>query len=254
MTITKKALFMGCSFTANSGFKPENRPKFHWPQLVCQKLGYELVNRAIGGMSNQEIFFRTIEEVAVNDYDLVVVMWSGANRHWVYCSDDNVDDFTIITGGTTLGFRHDQSFTKIYSKLHYAHFNNHYVNIKNWLLCCLALEKVLKEKGVKYMFVKGFDNHITNFLNVTYDNVFFNINELKTMLDFENRPDFYILEKVTRIQKLIKLQDHSRWVNLSGKSFKDSAVDTADDKQHPGPITNSIMTEQIVNFYKDSNE
>lgn len=250
---SKKALFVGCSFTADCGFSPENQPKYHWPHLFCQHTGYNLVNLAIGGMSNQEIFLRTTEAITKNTYDLVVVMWSDISRHWAYCSDNNVDDFTILNSGIASGFQSDLEFTKTYAKMHYTYFDNKYVNTKNWLLYCIALGNLLENKNIQYIFARGFHNYIDRFVNAKYDaDGFTNIDVLKGFLDFDNRPDDYILKKITGIQDLINIQGQSKWVNLFSNSFKDMIIDLSDDHMHPGPKTNAEFSSKLINFYEQS--
>jgi hypothetical protein len=246
----KKALFVGCSFTADSGFTPENQPKYHWPHLFCQQTGYQLINYAIGGMSNDEIFLRTIEAVTNSDYDLVVVMWSEVDRKWAYFSDNNIDDFTILNKGDLKGFNSESAAASDYTKLHYSYFNNRYVNIKQWLQQCLALEKVLKHLKIPFIFAKGFENDINKLNNVTYTNGFNNIGSLENLFDFDNRPDDYILSKLKVLQMLVHAQDNTKWVNLIGPSFHSMKVDLADDNKHPGPNTNQDFLNILNNFYK----
>ena len=181
-------------------------------------------------------------------------MWSESQRMWGYCTDDNIDDFTILNQGTPKGFCSDKKFVSDYAKMHYAHFDNTYIGIKNWLLYSLALEKVLKHSNIQYIFVKGFDNYVRDFMNVKYNDGFSNIDSLKVFLDFDQRPDDFILKKVSAIQNLIQIQDHSHWLNLTGPAFYDTAVDLADDQLHPGPITNSKLADNIINFYNTLNE
>jgi hypothetical protein len=250
----KKSLFIGCSFTADCGFNIDNQPKYHWPQLVCQHTGHQIVNLAIGGMSNNEIFLRTIEAITLNDFDLVVIMWSEASRFWAYRSDHNVDDFTILNSGIAKGFKCLEDSTKWYSQLHYTHFNNQYVNTKSWLMYCLALEKMLKIQTIPYVFIKGFDNYVDDFANATYTNRFNNVEQLQDLLDFNNRPDDYILKKIKVIQSLIQAQDQSRWLNLYGPSFSSMKIDLADDLSHPGPETNLQLATDFIKFYKLLNE
>lgn len=211
-------------------------------------------NIAIGGMSNDEIFLRATEAVSTDSYDLVVVMWSGLGRHWVYDSAQNVDDFTIINYGDIKGFNAASEYTTQYAKLHYSHFNNIYVNTKRWLLQCIALEKTLKCNSIPHVFIKGFDNNITALNNASYSNGFSNIGGLETMLDFDNRPDAYILKKLHTLQRLVDVQDQTHWLNLSGTSFFDMIIDVADDQQHPGPNTNQLLANNLINFTKGINE
>lgn len=251
----KDALFVGCSFTADCGFTLENQSKYHWPHLFCQQTNYTMHNYAIGGMSNHEIFLRTTELSACNSYDLVVLMWSSSERHWIYCADQNVDDFTIVNSATPGrglgGLRADTTYVKNYAKLHYKWFNNRYIGVKQWLLYSLALENFLKKLNIPYIFIKGFDNSISDVLNATYNNGFQNIDNLNSLLDFDNRPDDYILEKLNVLQNLVQKQDTTHWLNLNKKSFRELTVDLADDLIHPGIKTNAVLANSLVKFYKE---
>jgi hypothetical protein len=250
-----RILFAGCSHTASSGFLPENQPRYHWPHLLTQHYICDYKNIAIGGMSNEEIFLRTVEELASNSYDLVVVMWSEIAREWVYFNDGNVDDFTIINYGDPMGLFESNTSLKMYAKLHYTYFNNLYVKMKKWLLLTMALESVLQSKGIPYVFVKGFGNYVTDFQQATYVNElgFTDMStELQAMLDFENRPDFYISTKLNAVKKLMNSLDHSHWLEFDSYSFMDNAVDFADDGDHPGPVTNSDLSIKLIEHI-DSN-
>lgn len=249
----KKALFVGCSFTATSGFKIENQSKFHWPHLFCNDTGFDIVNLAIGGMSNNEIFLRTTEAIANDRYDLVVVMWSEANRRWEYCSDNNIDDFTVLNNSIANGYQSESDYAKEYAKMHYLYFNNRYIKIKHWLLNSWSLEQTLKSLKIPFVFIKGFGNNIDQLHNVTYDNEFHNIQPLKFMFDFDNRPDFYIQNKLSVLQTLILKQDQTKWLNLFGPSFFEMLIDLADDQLHPGPKTNQALAANLINFYKGLN-
>jgi hypothetical protein len=246
----KKALFVGCSFTANCGFNEQNQNKYHWPHIFCQQTGHLIVNRAIGGMSNHEIFSRTVEAISNYSYNLVVVMWSEVSRYWTYCSEHNVDDFTILLPSNK-GLMSDRDFVKSYAQMHRAYFNNEYVKTKHWLLYCIALENCLKNQNIDFVFIKGFSNYVNDFNNVTYDSGFTGVDKIKKLLNFDQRPDDYILKKINEIKNLIQAQDDTRWLNLHGLSFKDMTVDLADDNMHPGPKSNLMLADTLINFYKN---
>jgi hypothetical protein len=246
----KNVLFAGCSFTANSGFLNENIPKYHWPSLLSRHYYAQQTNIAIGGCSNEEIFFRTTENIINNRYDLAVIMWSSLGRHWIYCNDQNIDDFTNINGGIPLGFNKDSPSVTEYAKLHCAYFNNQYMNLKKWLLHCISLARVAEHHNQKYIFVLGFNNLIEQFINIKYvNNGFENIsNQCKQILDFDNRQDDYILSKITVIQNLLDQVKELNWVDFNSAGFHDTAVDLSDDHSHPGIQSNHALYKQIVTY------
>ena len=244
----KKILFDGCSFTANNGFKTENQCKFHWPHLLSQHYQTKFDNNAISGSSNEEIFHRVISATQRNSYNVVFVQWSEVSRQWVYWGNDTLNRFTIINQGLPIGFQKDRPEVKQYAKLHYTYFNNYYVNLKKWLLQVLALGGYLRSISQPYVFIKGFENSISRFTDVEYsNNGFKNISPfLKKLLDFDNEPDNVILERINNIQVLLNKVQQLDWLNFDSKSFVDSKVDLSDDFLHPGPQTNTQLTEQLI--------
>jgi len=246
----RKVLFVGCSLTADSGFVPTNQVKYHWPHLFCNHYGYAIQNAGIGGSSNEEIFHRTTEILCNNQFDLVIVMWSDAlTRKWVYFSDNNVDDFTILNKGNTTGFMPNQYAAEQYAKLHYAHFNNNFINIKRWLLHIVSLEGLLKSKNQPYIFINGFNNHINDIIGKT---MFDLTDELKNMLDFDNRPDEFIISKLSSLQTIAKQVDCNNWLNFIEFAFTDPFyfIDYADDNIHPGKESNKKFYLTLIEFYE----
>ena len=249
MMTKRRILYAGCSNTATSGFTPENQPLYHWPHLLSQHYICDHKNIAIGGMSNEEIFLRTVEEVTNNQYDLVVVQWTEIAREWVYFSDGNIDEWTNLSYASPAGFRESDSNAQLYAKLHYAYFDNMYMKIKKWVLLTLALEGTLKSQGIPFIFFKGFGNYIKEFQQAEYNETqgFVNLaKELKPILDFEHRPDFYIKNKLYVIKKLIDAMDENVWIGLNSFSYNGNAVDLADDGDHAGPVSNQNLFLKLV--------
>ena len=251
-TLKKKILFAGCSFTANCGFTESNRLAYHWTNLLANHYDCQIKNIAKGGMSNEEIFLRTSEEILNHKYDLVVVMWSTLSRKWVYCSDRNIDDFTILNKGLVSGFNNDDQNIKLYAKIHYSLLNNTYVDLKNWLVYANVLERILTSNNQPFMFIKGSNNLLEDFKQINWNTetqVFDAVTPLlDTVLDLSNRPDDYILEKLKRIKNLIDLADNDYWLNFSTASFNESAIDVADDNSHPGIVSNKNLFEELVSY------
>jgi hypothetical protein len=245
----KRILFVGCSFTANCGFNEFNQKKYHWPRLFSQHYDCFFYNAAVGGMSNDEIFYRTLENCSRQIYDLVVVQWSAIGRHWIYFNQSNIDDFSFINYGQVGGFIPDSSRMQLleYTRLHYSYFNNDYINLKRWLLLIIALDHILKNQNQSYIFVKGFENHLSDFRNVGVDNGGFqNIEKIRHRLDFDNRPDYYIKEKIQVIKDLINVVDRTHWINFDSTAFNDFSLDLADDQMHPGPLANKKLFLDLI--------
>jgi len=245
-----KILFAGCSHTATSGFNEENRILYHWPQLLTTHYNAECNNIAIGGMSNEEIFLRTTEELVDQPADLVVVMWSAISREWAYFADNNIDDFSIINNGIPAGMRSTDTNLQTYAKLHYAQFNNLYIKLKKWLLLTISLENMLKNKNIQYIFIKGFDNLISDFNNIAYvpNSGFINVStDIKFILDIKNRSDDYICQKLNIIKKLMAVVDRKNWIEFDNYQFSPAKFDFADSGHHPGPKSNNFLVDKLIN-------
>jgi hypothetical protein len=251
-----KILFVGCSLTAESGFTQENQSKYHWPWLLASHYNYSFQNAALNGMSNEEIFYRTTEILTNNQFDLVVVMWSEIGRKWVYFENNNVDDYTIMNKAPITGNFPHKNIVQDYAKLHYTYFDNQYINLKNWLLQIIALENFCKINNQPYVFAKGFENHINDFLKVDFkENGFINIEPLKYMLDFDNRSDSYVKEKIQIIKNLITKIDKTNWINFDSDAFLSDnySIDLSDDHAHPGTDSNLKIALDFISHCKKKN-
>jgi len=250
--IKKRVLFVGCSFTANSGFDNHNLTKYHWPCLVSDYFDCYYQNAGLGGSSNEEIFYRTIEFTSSQHYDLVVIMWSALGRKWIYFSEPNIDDFTIVNPGTA-GLRSDSAEVRTFHKMYINHFNNRYVSLKHWLEQIVCLQSYFTSKSQSCVFIKGFDNLISDFDKISYsENRFENMSdEIKTMLNFDNNPDYLLLNKIQNIQQLIKQVDLHNWIDFKRFDFVGSTIDRADDQLHPGPMSNYNMSLALIKHIKN---
>jgi len=252
--IKNKVLFAGCSFTADSGFTSENQIKFHWPHLLGKHYDFDIDNIAIGGMSNEEICFRTIERVTQNPhYDLAIVMWSGLNRKWVYFSDNNVDDFTIINNGIIVGNMRYHKSVQDYAKLHYGYFNNRYINVKRFLLMIKTLSTMLDAVRIPYIFINGFEYQFDRLSRIYENDLHTALNDdEKKMIDFSNRPDEYIIAKLRDLRIIMDSIDRSKFLNHGNYSFYKATVDLADDGEHPGPKSNQDLTDELIKHIDDN--
>ncbi len=247
----EKILFSGCSFTDGSGFNSSDLKKYHWTSLVGQHYNAQCYNIAMGGLSNSEIFFRTIEHTVNDKYDLTIVAWTSLSRMTIYYADQNVDTPTIVNPYTIGGFNSKDKILIDLAKIHYGYFNNYYMHLKHWLLQIISLANFLTNQQRSYVFVKGFENYLSDFFQVSYNETvkFSNVSEeIKSWLDFDNRPDNYIKDKVESIQTLISKVKALNWVNLDSASIFDSRVDVNQDGVHPGPLSNKTTYTQIVSY------
>lgn len=246
-----KVLFSGCSLTADSGFHDKNLDK-HWVNIVSKELGFEPINIAIGGMSNLEIFKRSIHKIIEIKPDLVVVMWSDLHRLWCYTNHlfGNIDNFTIIRPnlkGWQSKLKEIANFKDIYSKI----FTNNYVAFRDWLLYIYGLQNLLKQHNIPFIFLRGFSNNLQDWITIDKNNLSKSSNFIKETLDFENNPDYYMIEKIDSLNNIINVIDKLNWVNFYTPSFVEIAIDRADDNAHPGKLSNKKMANEFIDYYKE---
>ena len=154
-------------------------------------------------MSNREISLRTIENVVLssNQFDAVIVQWSSLSRWWFYKEQNNIDDFTGINGNKIFGLSTVDA--KVFGKILPTQFNNRYMLLKQWLLDCISLANVLENK-VPYRFCLGFNNLLSEFNTIEYSDGFKNLSDdLVDILNLQNCPDSYVLDKINVIKNLI---------------------------------------------------
>ena len=73
----KQLLTVGDSFTYGDELKDRYQA---WSYKLADQLGYEVHNMGQSGCSNSSILRRTLEELAVNRYDLVIIGWTSPGR------------------------------------------------------------------------------------------------------------------------------------------------------------------------------
>ena len=80
----KTLLAVGCSFT-NKNFKSKDHPEIDcsfpkWPEVLGNKLGYNVVNLGLSGNSNDRIFKTTQDYLVNNKVDMICALWTQSTR------------------------------------------------------------------------------------------------------------------------------------------------------------------------------
>lgn len=249
--MANRIIIVGCSHSHKSGFIEKNIHK-HYSALLKNKTGRDIVNLSIGGMSNHEIFLRALEYATIGDiaeHDVLLVQWTSLHRLWVYQQDNNVDDFTQVLPHP-VGTNPDLAWPlyKTYS----AHYCNDYMALKFWFEYMISLQAICRLKNIKYVFVTGFDNllgELDVYRNQTITSLA-DINlhkDLRKILDFDNRPDWYILKKLNVLLDLYNQLDFSNCLRFGDFYFGKFKLDFADDGLHFGEQCHIMWAEEILN-------
>jgi hypothetical protein len=131
-----------------------------------------------------------------------------------------------------------------------------YVNFKKWLCYAIYLDAFLKTNQIDYIFLKGFDNETSELSRMFqmiqenhFDLTLFS-DSIRTMFDHENRPDEFIIQKANELKLLYSTAKNLNWANFEDKSFLELKEDTADDRIHPGILTNQKLYIILSNYYE----
>jgi hypothetical protein len=230
----KKILVIGAS---ENHVNDVNR-NYHYITLLQEFAN--VTNISIGGMSNDEIFYRSTFELINSKYDGIIVLWSSIDRKWVYLANNNIDDFTSIKGTSEpMGFNHKLSAVRQYQQLHYVYFNNQYVALKHWLSQIILLQTYLKEKNIPCIMIHDFENFISDITNFHYSESdgFNNISDdFKNILDFDNQPDSRILKKINELELLVNTINQHDWIDFKNYRFSTAKIDFySNTNKHAGP-------------------
>ena len=236
-------LIVGCSYSADCGFvDPAGKVWYHHIPK-----SHSITNLSLRGQSNYKIFVKSCQELLdKNNYDLVIVQWTTLHRL-------NFNDGLSVYDNPvnlTLSTPKDSSLEKFHS-IWTNNFINSRIELSEFLSLASTLACLLNSQNVPYMYVKMFDNFLTD-LQV---NDWRQASELflESVLHSQELPDWEIdafYNALCRQFAIMKNLSEANWLNLSSSDWYSSIVDFADDNLHPGVKTNEIFYNQIYNFIK----
>ena len=153
----KKFTFIGCSITKGVGLPDEDLDENNYAKIVGNHFDAEINNLSIGGNSNYNIFISGLNELLYSKPDVLLIQWSGLQRHWLYPNldltfpivDDNaIKDLNYLD--IVFSKKDLQKFVKQFLLL-----NHDYHNILALLNYCKILETVAHTQ-TKIIFINGF--------------------------------------------------------------------------------------------------
>jgi hypothetical protein len=144
----KQLLTVGDSFT----YGDELTDQFQaWPNRLADLLGYEVNNMGQSGCSNVSILRRTLEELAVNYYDLLVVGWTSPGR--IEWKDDIGIAYDIWPGySPDTKFFKDHPWRVDFLNFISQHHNSAYL-YQQYLIQVIALQSYCKANAIEYRMI-----------------------------------------------------------------------------------------------------
>ena len=240
-------LIIGDSFSHHCGFN-DTTGKLWWSPLVNN---HNITNLSWGGQSNYKIFIKTASELIRKhaDYELVIIQWSSLFR---LSFNDNSKDYgnygnLVVCNMSWTSDVELKSFHKLWSK----RFTHGIIEIEEFLSLVLTVNTLLKRYNKPCIFIKGFENFITELQHVNWQHC--SEQYQKFVLNMDSQPDHELNKTHSKLKELydeLKKQSESNWLNLDSASWFDQVQDRADDGGHPGIETNKIFYQQVISFAK----
>lgn len=220
----------GCSFTQELHLDIKDR----W----TTKIG-ATKNLALGGGSNERIFYTTIEYLNAHNPNTLIIGWTDPDRFMLPNSNGSR---VVVTPVHTFDENGGGDCNE-HSKFYYKYCHNEFVNFKNTLQYMLHLQNYCKAKQIKILYFKSFHKVIDeSFLNRLAKNAF---------MSHENKDieRMGIQANTNDLRNLIAKLDKSIWIKELWYSMEEHCKDhPVHDLIHPG-IEGSNHWADIVKEY-----
>jgi len=144
----KQLLTVGDSFTYGDELKDHYQA---WPYRLADHLGYEVHNQGQSGCSNASILRRTLEELAVNHYDLVVIGWTSPGR--IEWKDDIGIAYDVWPGyPSTAPLFQDHPWRTDLLNYISQHHNSEYL-YQQYLIQVISLQSYFRANNINYRMI-----------------------------------------------------------------------------------------------------
>jgi len=157
----KKLLAIGDSFTYGSELKDFSMALpsvVSWPYILGNQLGYNVVNRGVVGSGNIKMV-RTLVEENINEYDLVIIAWSGFDRI------ELADEYSVWgthVGANKSNYRITEPAVEFRGTIidyFNRHHNDDYLYRQQYLVQIILAQNYLKCHKKNYVMLDAFLNH-----------------------------------------------------------------------------------------------
>jgi hypothetical protein len=236
-----KILVAGCSISSGWGFSEQKLSPYIWPNIVSKELSAKVTNVAVTASSNYDIFLSVLQEQINNQYDLILVQWTGLDRITVSSS---LESYIILnkihpdTVDTPLlkGFKIKE--LEIFSKVMTTVYNN-------WkaFTDLAKMTQLLGQISTPTFFINGISPWTSDFFN--------NHSQYEAFTKSLSTIDTDIDKVLQYIQQAKNQLEQDRWVNLV-QGWQMSQVDNVSATDvHAGPESHKIYASQVLNFLKE---
>ena len=127
-----------------------------WPNLLANKLDYDLTNLARPGSGNTRMVRYCIEQV--NNYDMAIIAWSHFAR--TELADEN-GFYDLWPGCSPRPHRESSPWRSDQIEYYNKHHNDEYL-YRQYLINIILLQNFLKANNKRYIMLDSFGNHQAN--------------------------------------------------------------------------------------------
>lgn len=251
--MSERTVFVGCSYTAGSGFEKEKFEPNFWPMLLHTKISQlsatEYVNLGVSGAGNEFIFTTATNAILDHKPKYIFVQWTSYPRLNFLVGVETYDTTQLFSWDCE---PRDHNLNSVnYSSDYLSSIRDRFLSlehphnqIKNIVKYTNILVKLANHFNCKIFFVNGlceWDQNYFDKLNDVLPNQFTSYTQ--KILDVDTRDDnevFAIYNNIhNEYQQLGGIQP-AHWLNLYN-SLISNKIDTNSDNRHPGIKSNHLF-------------
>ena len=234
--------FCGSSMTAGVGIELNQR----YSDVVCNSLGVECINLAKDGCGNREILLQALI-LLTTEVECIFVQWSAPGRtHFQTSYDMSYSTNSLNNPHRYITDKNYKNFVDVFKIVDSSY--NQYAEINTQITILNNLSEKLDKK---IYYINGLMHIDPVFLNTNnIENIFESM--LPTtidIIDLDHLPDDDLVECIAEIRNFLSVIDVDQWVSTE----KITHVDKGIDGSHPGPKSNEIFANTILQFLKEKN-
>jgi hypothetical protein len=253
------SLFSGCSYTAGSGFELEKNDPSLWVNLLhsrqLQLSNTQLLNVAIGGGSNADIFKSTVFNLLTQpNIKYVFVQWTSVPRYTLSLGLETYSTTQSFIPNLNLRTHNLHNIT--YSSNYLRQINDRFTalahdhyEIVNLLYYINSINHLCQIKKCQIFHINGlcpwdydYFTKVNNVLPSDYTEY------TKAQIQIDTRSDNEIFELYNIIHNEYNTPggiQKDTWINLYS-SMRNQRVDVNNDGVHPGVKSNQLYYQQFV--------
>jgi hypothetical protein len=252
-----KIAFAGGSNVMGSAFPEQAESPDIYPNLLAGQVGADVVNHAVAGASNSEIFLQSMQ-LLLQKPDVLCVEWNSFHRFRFYPAP-NISvcispAHVLMPEGKHLPLvsQKDLNFCR---KL-LVMLTHDYHEVVKLLEYCEIVQSMCSATGTQLVMLNGSvpwtqdlgqDHAHSNLVTVLSDFT-------KHMLDFDQRSDDEIRALLANIHSRFQLIQPAHWAGDPFLSMQQMKVDSAPlDHVHAGPATHKLVQRNLYQNLTDRN-